>query len=230
MPLHMLLENPLASINDMILMMEEYPAALEHRRCVGSHHLPLHIECSNLCRSSIISKCIELYPEALVLGDWHWYLPIHTAIANHNATIDGLLILMESNPASLKYRCRSGYFPVQLECEDQRRPIIILKCIELNPRSLESAIQIIMKRINKRNFHMFSTALVAILSCYPMSLYDRPRDDVRCIGYYRRKILHSLPRHIFTSIHESDYRDLHWQARAAMMMLFSQINIQQLGM
>jgi hypothetical protein len=36
-----------------------------------------------------------------------------------------------------------------------------------------------------------------------------------------------LPHHVFTPTHEIDYRDLNWQSREAMMMLLSQIKIQQ---
>jgi hypothetical protein len=44
-------------------MIEKLPAALTCRIHCG--YLPLHLEFMNQCRSSIISKSIELYPETL---------------------------------------------------------------------------------------------------------------------------------------------------------------------
>jgi hypothetical protein len=63
LPLHLLLKNRNSIVEDALMMMEKYPLALEDRD--GTEELPLHIECYNRCRSIIISKCIELYPQAL---------------------------------------------------------------------------------------------------------------------------------------------------------------------
>jgi hypothetical protein len=61
--LHLLLKNRNSTIEDALMMMEKYPKALQHRD--GNQDLPLHIECNNRFRSSIISKCIEIYPQSL---------------------------------------------------------------------------------------------------------------------------------------------------------------------
>jgi hypothetical protein len=63
LPLHMLLCSWTSSTEDALMMIEKYPAALQHPIKIGS--LPLPIELIIQCRSSIILKCIELYPEAL---------------------------------------------------------------------------------------------------------------------------------------------------------------------
>jgi hypothetical protein len=60
LPLHLLLANEASTIAAALMVIDKYPAALLH---LGIYGLPLDIECSHLCRSAIISRCIELYPE-----------------------------------------------------------------------------------------------------------------------------------------------------------------------
>jgi hypothetical protein len=62
LPLHRLLLNNQSSANQASMLIERYPEELKYPYR-GS--LPLHMECHSQCRSSIISKCIELYPEIL---------------------------------------------------------------------------------------------------------------------------------------------------------------------
>jgi hypothetical protein len=73
LPLHKLFRNKGSSIDDALILIEKYPAALQHSGRIG--YLPLHLECVGQCRSTIISKCIELYPESVTLtdkrGDFH---------------------------------------------------------------------------------------------------------------------------------------------------------------
>jgi hypothetical protein len=66
LPLHSLLLSKSSSVEDALLMIEKYPAALQHRDYNG--YLPLHMECDERCRSTIISKCIELFPEGLAVA------------------------------------------------------------------------------------------------------------------------------------------------------------------
>jgi hypothetical protein len=63
LPLHNLLHSTSSSIDDTLMMIEAYPSALQERDIDG--FLALHNECMNQCRSSILNKCIELYPESL---------------------------------------------------------------------------------------------------------------------------------------------------------------------
>jgi ankyrin repeat protein len=67
LPLHWLLWNKESSTEDTLDIIAKYPAVLQLQDEDGN--LPLHIECMNECRSSIIAKCIELYPEALAIAD-----------------------------------------------------------------------------------------------------------------------------------------------------------------
>jgi hypothetical protein len=114
-----------------------------------------------------------------------------------------------------------------MECHSRCRSSIISRCIELYPGILDDeAVAIIIAKVNKSNFLAYAPALLVIFAARPMSLYDREASsqyDIRADPHYRRRILNLLPRHVFTPTHESDYRDLHWQPRAAMMMLSSKI-------
>jgi hypothetical protein len=64
---------------EIINAMEEDPTALKQR--YGCYDcLPIHYECVDQCRSSIILKCIELYPESLAQTDYRGYQPLHLVL------------------------------------------------------------------------------------------------------------------------------------------------------
>jgi ankyrin repeat protein len=232
LPLHRLITNHRSSIEDALMMIEKYPAALQQQNTYD--HLPLHIECKYRCRLPIISKCIELYPEALLSAGSYGYLPLHVLLLNGASSIDVALMMIEKAPAALAHHDICNSFPLHSECMRQCRAIIISKCIELYPKALDNkAINIVMTKINTRYhiYHKYESALLVVFTHCPMGLYDRDNyllNDIREEPTYRRRILRLLPRHVFTPTHESDYRDLNWQSRAAMMMLLSKVKIQQL--
>jgi hypothetical protein len=64
LPLHCSLANESSQtdVGSILFLIKKYPAALEHKSANDS--LPIHLECYYQCRRSIISKCIELYPES----------------------------------------------------------------------------------------------------------------------------------------------------------------------
>jgi hypothetical protein len=139
MPLHMLLCNESSCIDLALMMIEKYPAAVQHPNCLS--HLPIHIECMNQCRASIVSKCIELYPESLTMADQGGELPLHHLLKNDLSSIDTgtALIVIEKYPAALHHRNADGYLPLHIECEYECRSSILSKCIELYPEGLEVA-------------------------------------------------------------------------------------------
>jgi ankyrin repeat protein len=238
LPLHVLLSSSSSSsIENALMMMERYPAALQHQD--SDDNYPLHLECTNLCRSVIISKCIEVYSQALNEVDRDGNLPLHTLLKNVDAySCDSALFVIEKYPTALQRRNNDGYLPLHIECKAKCRPAIISKCIELYPQALDNqAISFVIYHTCHsrwsmmffyRNFHRGSPVLSIIFTSRPMSLYDRHtfvEDDIRDDPYSRRRILNLLPHHVFTPTHESDYRDLNWKPRAAMITLLSQINI-----
>jgi hypothetical protein len=140
---------------------------------------------------------------------------------NEVSTIDDALMMIEKYPAVLQYR-NNGSAPLYSECSYRCRSSIISKCIELYTEGLnDKAINVIIKRVNQSNWRVKSAVLSVIFAARPLSLYPSIyiRDDIRQDPFCRRLILNLLPRHIFTPIHESDYRDPNWEPRAAMIIL-----------
>jgi hypothetical protein len=89
LPLHMVSANPQSTVELALMLIEKYPAAL-HLASNG-RGLPLHVECVFRCRSSIISRCIELYPEAAMAQDINGDIPWSLALSrNHNIDLDEL--------------------------------------------------------------------------------------------------------------------------------------------
>jgi hypothetical protein len=80
------------------VLIEKYPVAVKHRN--EYNNLPLHIECNHQCRSSIILKYLELYPEAL---DDKAVFTIISRIEKNNlfTYFHVLLIVFTARPMSL---------------------------------------------------------------------------------------------------------------------------------
>jgi hypothetical protein len=229
LPLHTILQNEESNLDIVLMMIEKYPAALQHRNRKGE--LPLHIECGHQCRSSIISKLIELYPEALAKIDEYGLLPLHRLLAAKSSVEDALMMI-ERYPAACQHASSHGHLPLHMECMFKYRLSIISKLVQLYPQAVDDkAITCIFNKMDmKGNLRNLISVLSIIFAARPMSLYDCGisirHNDIRADPHYRRRILNLLPRHVFTPTHESDYRDLNWQPRAAMMMLLSQMQIQ----
>jgi hypothetical protein len=228
LPLHMLLNHRKSSADQALMMIEKYPAALQQKNL--GENLPLHLECINLCRSSIISKCIELYPDSLSKPRYDRSLPCHNLLSNELSSVEDALMMIEKYPAALQHAGNYDCLPIHIECMRQFRPTIMSTCIKLYPEALrlqnDLVISMIIEKINKSKFDFCTSILSAMFTAYPMCLYARRgviRDDIRDVPYYRRRILNLLPRHVFTPTHESDYQDLNWQPRAAMMIFLSQM-------
>jgi hypothetical protein len=134
MPLHCLLENQSSSIDLAWMMMEKYPAALQHPNKMGQ--LPLQIEVIHQCRSAIISRCIELYPQALAQADSIGYMPLHKICWKRSSAMDDVLRMMDEYPAALEHYDYFENLPIHIECSNQCRAPIILQCIDLYPECL----------------------------------------------------------------------------------------------
>jgi ankyrin repeat protein len=227
LPLQTLLWNPFSSTMDALRMIKKYPAALLHQG--DDDDLPLHMECKNRCRSAIISKCIELYPTLLSVTNRSGNLPLHLLLWNSHSTTSDALMMLEKCPDSACQMSISTYFPIRIEASKKCRYPIVRLCYELCPESLDdSAVDMIINKIKWNNFHAYASILKMVFTALPMSLYTQTfylENDIRKNPYFRRRILHLLPRNVFTSRHDADYRDLNWQPRAAMMMLLLKMKI-----
>jgi hypothetical protein len=232
LPLHRLLcneVNKLPSIDDALMLINKHRASLEHRN--NSGQLPLHMECMCKGRLTILSKCIELYPEALAVTNEKEDLPLHCLLSNRASSIDAALMVIKKYSAALKHQNRKSQLPLLIECYNQCRPDVMSTCIELYPEALDdSIIQTIIRKVNRGNLHDYLSLLSNIFVARPMSLYHRYAsvdNDIRKDLFCRRRILNLLPRNVFTPAHDTDHRDLNWQSRVAMMILLSQMKIQQ---
>jgi hypothetical protein len=122
--LHRLLQNG-SSIENALTTIEQYPAALRHQSFKRS--LPLHLECCGDCRSSVISKCIELFPESLAVVDESGYMPLHCLMENDSSTIiliDDALMMIEKYPAALERKGSNRFRPIHVESYRFRLPIM----------------------------------------------------------------------------------------------------------
>jgi hypothetical protein len=143
-------------------------------------------------------------------------------------------MMIEKYPAALQHEVHfDNKLPIGIECSHPCRLPIISKCMELYPEGLNRhAITMILSKVNKSDFRSFYPILSIVFTADPMRLYPDPFfgfrvHDIIHDPYHRLPIFNLLPRHVFTPRHELDYRYLNWQPRAAMMMLLSQMKIQQ---
>jgi hypothetical protein len=169
LPLHRFLLNKSSPTHDTLLMIEKYPAALQHRNDFSQ--LPLHLECLYQCRSAIISKCIELYPDASAKADKQGQVLLQLLLHNRSSTIADALMMIEKYPAALQHRNSYGQLPLHIECDDQCRAAVVSKCIELYPESLDNqAINSVMLMLDITiNFHSYASVLSIIFAARPMS-------------------------------------------------------------
>jgi hypothetical protein len=122
------------------MMIERYPEALKHAAEYKSS-LPLHMECKTQCRSDIITRCIELYPQSISIAETEGYLPLHYVISHPSSSEATTLMLIEKYPQAIEhvvddYYNNDGGLAIHIECKTQCRPSIIAKCIELFPEGL----------------------------------------------------------------------------------------------
>jgi hypothetical protein len=112
-------------------------AALEHWS--NKDHFALHIECGSQCRSTIISKCIEIYPNSLCVADEWKCLPLHWLLGNRSSQVDTALMMIDMYPEAIEDQNNVGDLPLHLECKYHCISSTISKCIELYPKALEKA-------------------------------------------------------------------------------------------
>jgi hypothetical protein len=223
-PLDVLLKNQSSSTDAALMMIEEFPKAVTYW-VDDEKDQPLLMECRNLCRSAVILKCIEYYPDGLTFADEWGNFPLHRLLGNKLSPIDAALKMIEEYPRALRYENNYRCLPLHVECNNQCRALIISKCIELYPASLDDKVFFtIMSNVDKDNFHSYSPALSVVAARRPMSMYNRDLySDISEYPYYRRKTLSLLPHETLNRILDADFRNLNWQPRAAMMMLLSRI-------
>jgi hypothetical protein len=138
LPLHNLLWSERKSNNVALMVIEKYPAALRHQQN-KLFQLPLHVECGNQCRPAIVSKCIELYPESLVMADSRGYLPFHASLdpqrSNARRASSILHLLLAAHPTAFYY---PPHDPVIDKLDAIKSPDLRRKIFNLHPSCLSS--------------------------------------------------------------------------------------------
>jgi tetratricopeptide (TPR) repeat protein len=250
LPLLILLRQPQSPTDTALMMIDKYPEALRSTETVllsDDKFLPLHLECMNECRSAIISKCIELYPEALSIASRNNSLPLHLLLSNQVSSIEDALTMIDKYPQALKLRNNNSnrstdlVLPIHIECSKQCRPTVLSKCIALFPQSLAvcDADGDIPWTITLNKLFLFSyervfmsrKSLFILLSAHPASFYHPPHDPwinrhpMMQAPASCRLILNLLPSCLSSAAHLQAYHDLNWQPRCSLLQLWLQIRL-----
>jgi ankyrin repeat protein len=251
--LHLLLSNPASSVEDALMMIDKCPEAVQFLEnssimYVIDKYLPIHLECKNRCRPAIISKCLELYPEALSISVGSGALPLHLLLQNSSCTTEVALMVIEAYPEALRCYERALYtgekcLPIHIECKIQCRSAVISNCIELYPEALliQTAIDDgdipLTLALNKlfwnlcENIYEMRKSLLVLLSANPASFYHPPHDPLidrhpmMQAPAFRRLILNLLPSCLSSAAHLQAYHDLNWQPRCSLLQLWLQIRL-----
>jgi hypothetical protein len=200
LPLHLILKNSNAcsqpAIAELVVdMIDKYPAGLQHRSSDGC--LPLHVECMGQCRSSIVAKCIELYPESLCTEDDNGYLLLHRLLRNTSPSVEDALMMMEMHPRGLEVQQNVGYLhiPLHIECIYQCRSSIISKCIELYTEPLRKVDDgnLQLHRLLRKGSSSVEDALMMI-DMYPKGVEVEQNNGniplhIECMGKCRLSII-----------------------------------------
>jgi ankyrin repeat protein len=244
-PLHLLLlhRKSWESTELLLAMIENYPAALQH--CNRSKRLPLHSACFNRCPPVIISKCIELFPEAVSNEDNLGHLPLHSCLLNdrtHNPGTDLALMLIKKYPAAVRHPDKDGNLPIHLECHHQCRSTIVSKCIELYPQSAKlindegkTPLVLLLKNL-LLNCHSFievfeylpALSLLAALDpfFFTMKILDGKLVKFKSIKnrLIRRVLLNLIPDTMLPQKHRFEKKHLNYCLRSELILLLVQMN------
>jgi ankyrin repeat protein len=243
LPLHWLLSNGPPSIEAVLLIIDKYPTAVERRSRHGA--LPIHIECEKQCRSSIISKCIELFPGSLAAADRQKYMPLHRLLSNKSSSVDVALKMIEKYPGAVKYRLGNGDFPIHIECKSQCRLDIVRICIHYYRESLaptggaNTPLDIVVKRILEVDLDSGNQyELIPILSFlansnpsyYVKIIFDLQTDTANLSfhqnDFNRRLLLNVVPAQMLNALTPAlreAHDDLNWKPRSSLIFLLLEI-------
>jgi ankyrin repeat protein len=115
---------------------ELYPVVLQIAS--GPQLLPLHcLVTSRTLTYDTITNIMEKYPALLrIVRDCGCMIPMDRVPIAPTAC-EAVLQLIDAYPAAVKQPGLMGYLPVHMECFNEARPEVILRCMELYPESLE---------------------------------------------------------------------------------------------
>jgi hypothetical protein len=194
LPLHILLESKSSSTEDALMMIERYPAALQHLTTADLQ--PLHIECNCQCRSTIVKKCIELYPEGLVKADADGYLPLHRLLEDESSSTEDALLMIKRYPTTAQHQNSCDQLPLHIECYQQCRSSVIWKLIGLYPEaaSIADSLERLPLHYLIQNQSSSMDDVIRMIMQYPAALQRRTKYEdlplyIECNHQCRAKIL-----------------------------------------
>jgi ankyrin repeat protein len=88
-----LLRNEQSSSESALLAMTACPDSVKHKNSDGD--LPIHVECSKLCRYDVMLKAIELYPESLLICDKAGRFSLLILLQNRRASVSTVRMVIE---------------------------------------------------------------------------------------------------------------------------------------
>jgi ankyrin repeat protein len=100
------------------------------RRCDHVGNLPIHIECSHQCRSRIVERFIQYFPESLVVANKYGYLPLHEVLSLQSSPLDIALMMIDKRKRSVEHVANNGNLPLHIEVANQCRHEVIEACVK----------------------------------------------------------------------------------------------------
>jgi ankyrin repeat protein len=115
LPLHLACEQGKAWNNGTQCIYDAYPQAVRQAESNHRGWLPLHM--AAVCprdTGELITKLVELYPEAASKPDNEGRFPLHLACSAGKNWLGGLNALFDANPSALAAVDKSGFIPLQI--------------------------------------------------------------------------------------------------------------------
>jgi hypothetical protein len=239
LPLDLVFKYGSLSIENLLMIIEAYPAALQHENIHG--YLPVHVESLHECRASIIAKCIELYPESLHMPSCPGDFLLHCCQSNESSSVEVALMLMEKYPAELQHTNKYDDLPIHLECKKQCRVAVIRRCFEIYPHSVMEIedgyihpMELILWRIgttaNRYNTHRFIPVLSFLVQVNPIAFVElvcSPRPNSSSLENYdlrmQRILMNLISGNMLSEEMRKVQRNFNWHPRSSLLYLMLQL-------
>jgi ankyrin repeat protein len=147
-PLNKLLQNDLNASESALLMMTACPDAVKHKNSDGD--LPIHTECSMLCRYDVMLKAIELYPESLAIRNLTGRSPLLLLLQNRRASVSTVRLVIDKYVGSLNLKqINTSDLPLTNDylCSDVH--CYLSTCTQICPKSVAVALSLGYLRLDQ---------------------------------------------------------------------------------
>jgi ankyrin repeat protein len=191
-PLDILLQNKLCSSESAFLI-------LRHKNSDGD--LPIHTECSMLCRYKVMLKAIELYPESLVVCNKVGRFPLLLLLRNRKASVSTVRMVIDKYVDSLKSaQIKTSDLPTKEAYLSSDVQSYLSRCSLICPKSLVTALS--LGYLGVQGFFnipcLNEDRIIEIAESYPNILklngYYGNLIHVECSGKCRENVLSTFIR------------------------------------